>query len=171
MDSTAINIGSLTGGLVAALTGADVNVGASAGGNAVENNFLLTGAIILIATLEVIDKIIVANELIELAKITKSCSDGNTSACGPAKEMAVEMGIMAAVEGTVGNVIPGSAIAVKIMATLRKKVDPDRLKVIDDLIDKKDNTINTKSGNKGDWNDTLNNPAPNTTYKLENGHT
>lgn len=43
LDGKAIDIASLTGGLIAALVGGDVNAGASAGGNAAENNLLCAG--------------------------------------------------------------------------------------------------------------------------------
>lgn len=43
LDSNAINIAALTGGLMAALVGGDVNAGSSAGSNAAENNLLCAG--------------------------------------------------------------------------------------------------------------------------------
>ncbi|OXT00496.1 hypothetical protein B7H23_10270 [Notoacmeibacter marinus] len=43
LDSNAIDVATLTGGLAAAVLGGDVNAGASAGGNAAQNNFVCGG--------------------------------------------------------------------------------------------------------------------------------
>ena len=104
MKNDGIDIAKLASGFAVALGGGDVNLAAMTGGNAAENNALVTISVIIIA-LELVDKAILAYEAKQLAEAVHS--GDNERATELAKDLSISLGI----ELTAGQVIPGSAIA------------------------------------------------------------
>lgn len=141
LKSEGVDVASLAGGLAAAFAGGDVNTGADAGGNAAENNALCLGICIgigaaiaaIVVALEVADKVLVAKDAIDLANEYQNCNTGNQTACNNFKQMAIVAGAGAIVEGTVGNLVPGSKVGTEIINWVRKNVDPSALNKVDEI--------------------------------------
>ena len=104
MKADGVNMAKLASGFAVALGGGDVNLAAMTGGNAAENNALVTISVIIIA-LELVDKAILAYEAAQLAEAVHS--GDNERATELAKDLSISLGI----ELTAGQMIPGSAIA------------------------------------------------------------
>lgn len=135
LKSEGVDVASLAGGLAAAFAGGDVNTGADAGGNAAENNALCLGICIgigaaiaaIVVALEVADKVLVAQDAINLTKAIAACDGGNQAACGQAQSLAIELGA-----GVAADVVPvpGGKVGLELLQWVRKNVDGDALQQV-----------------------------------------
>ncbi len=129
LDSNAIDVATLTGGLAAALVG---DTGAAAGGTAAENNaFWIPAVIIIAAILETADKVLVAKDAVDISVAVYACNGGDMAACGQAEDMAKQAALDAGIEFTIGGIIPGSKAAADLLRWTRKNADADTVRRID----------------------------------------
>ena len=128
MKNDGVDIVKLASGFAVALGGGDVNLAAMTGGNAAENNALITATTIAVIafSLELVDKAIVAYEVAQLADAVSSGDEER------ATELAKDLSISLGIELTAGQFLPGSAIA-GMLAKYTKKVLKN--KGLDDLAD------------------------------------
>ncbi|WP_150526567.1 DUF637 domain-containing protein [Roseibium sediminis] len=152
--SEVIKIGQLFGAFAGFLTSGgeaeNVNIGASVGASAVENNVCGTGicaALItgLVVVLTAADYALTAYDAYDLTSTALACDRGDSGACARAKEMATELAQDTGIELTIGAPIPGSKVGIEIIRWLKKlDLDPDTLAAIDRAID--DNNIKSSKG-------------------------
>ena len=128
MKKDGVDMAKLASGFAVALGGGDVNLAAMTGGNAAENNALITATTIAVIafSLELVDKAIVAYEVAQLADAVSSGDEER------ATELAKDLSISLGIELTAGQFLPGSAIA-GMLAKYTKKVLKN--KGLDDLAD------------------------------------
>lgn len=130
-----ISIASLAGGLAAAMAGGTVDAGASAAGTAVENNFCGTGlcvavVVLVLAALEVTDKVLIAKDAYDIADASLACNAGSQSSCDQALELAKQAAVDAGIELTIGAVIPGSKAAADLLRWARHNADADTMRAL-----------------------------------------
>jgi filamentous hemagglutinin len=105
-----VDLSKLSAGLAAFVAGADVDAAAAAGGNAAENNAIFTISALITAAaigLEALDKYLLGKDVVDFFVAGQ---EGDTARQA---EIAEGLLIGAAVEVTVGNIIPGSYASIK----------------------------------------------------------
>ena len=115
MKADGVNMAKLASGFAVALGGGDVNLAAMTGGNAAENNALVTSTIaVILGALHLIDMALVGHDAAQLAKAVNS---GNEER---ATQLAEELSTTLIIELTAGSTIPGSAVATKVVKNVAK---------------------------------------------------
>ena len=120
LRAAGVDIARLGGALAAFAAGVDVDAASEAAGNAAENNAACLGVCILATltavavVLEVADKGVIAWDVYQLARAIERGDEARAS------ELATELAIVGGVEAVVG-LIPGLALATKVVLNLRKR--------------------------------------------------
>jgi hypothetical protein len=105
-----VDIARLSAGLAAFAAGAEVDAAANAGGNAAENNALVTLPVLISAALvgaEALDKYLLGTDIVDFFT---AVHDGDVE---KQNQIAEGLIIGAAIEVTIGNIVPGSYAAIK----------------------------------------------------------
>jgi filamentous hemagglutinin len=90
----------------------------------------------ILGALTAADYALTASDAYDLAQEGLACDAGDQAACNRVSEMAVQFGVETSIEMTVGQIVPGSKVGMKIIAMMRKKGDDDFVKAVDDAVDK-----------------------------------
>ena len=113
MKKAGVDVAKLASGFAVGMAGGNVDVAAEAGANAAENNVFWMVPIIIV-TLEVVDKALLAYDA---AQLVDAAIDGDDER---AAELATDLSISIWLEMTAGTLVPGSVVATKILQRVSK---------------------------------------------------
>ncbi|MDV7341750.1 filamentous hemagglutinin N-terminal domain-containing protein [Terasakiella sp. A23] len=137
-----VNIANLAAGLAVGIAGGDVSVASTTSDIAVENNICGSGACAtvvlgIMATLELIDKGLLAKDLFDFGKAVNEGDDEK------AAELGADLAIAGGIEALGGNVIPGSVLAIKIVDKLKGMGKTDLANQLETIVGFSSDTVQT----------------------------